>query len=240
MSKGMQYLTIKTAPPLKNGTPLAKAVFVTKTKKFGEVTKEEVLSVKRPILVTGANSSGKSRWIKRLREDAARIWAMKPAAPLYLSAARPLAAWTDTKELELWWAGRKNCDDQRHWTKLKAWERVDFLPLYLAETKAVLFVDDAHLITGRKLKVLEECISAAVVFVMGTAEENRLAPTVRHNVMYRQPQIFRLKTEVAYDATPLVMWCFIAAAALAQMWMLVMVLGGLKLLGSGRRATKQN
>lgn len=237
----MHYLTIKKQPSAKrqNGREVAQAYYVHKARKYGKVIEQQCISVKRPILVTGANASGKTRWLTRLHESSGMIWNQRTATPLYLSAARPLSAWTDTKPLELWWAGRDNPSEIRHWTKLKAWERVDALPLYLEETGAVLFVDDAHLITGRKLKVLEECVRAAAVFVMGAEDEGRLGQTVRRDVLGRKPQVFRLSTDVAYDATPLMMWFLIVIASLMQFWILVAVLGGIKLLGSGRRATKQ-
>lgn len=237
----MRYLTIKSQPSAtrKNGREVAQAYYVHKNRKYGKVIEEQCISVRKPILVTGANSSGKTRWLDRLHEAAGKIWNQRTATPLYISAAKPLSAWTDVKHLELWWAVRDNPEEMRHWSKLKAWERTDALPIYLKETGAVLFVDDAHLISGRKLKILEECVRAAHVFVMGAEDEGRLGQTVRRDVIRREPQIFRLSTEVAYDVTPLLMWCLIAVAAILQMWMLVMVLGGLKLLGSGRRATKQ-
>jgi hypothetical protein len=237
----MRYLTIKTqsSATRKNGREVAQAYYVHKNRKFGQVIEQQTISVKKPILVTGANSSGKTRWLDRLHEAAPKIWNQREATPLYISAAKPLSAWTDVKHLELWWAVRDNPDEQRHWSKLKAWERTDALPIYLKETGAVLFVDDAHLITGRKLKILEECVRAAGVFVMGAEDEGRLGQTVRRDVIRREPQIFRLSTDVAYDATPLLMWFLIAIAAVMQFWILVAVLGGLKLLGSGKRATKQ-
>lgn len=237
----MRYLTIRAQPHAtrKNGREVAQAYYVHKNRKYGQVIDQQCISVKKPILVTGANSSGKTRWLDRLHDAAGKIWNQREATPLYISAAKPLSAWTDVKHLELWWAVRDNPDEQRHWSKLKAWERTDALPLYLRETGAVLFVDDAHLITGRKLKILEECVRAAAVFVMGAEDEGRLGQTVRRDVMRREPQVFRLSTDVAYDATPLLMWCFIALAILVGAWALAAILGGIKLLGSGRRATKQ-
>lgn len=237
----MRYLTIKTQSNAtrKNGREVAQAYYVHKNRKFGQVIEQQTISVRKPILVTGANSSGKTRWLDRLHEAAPKIWNQREATPLYISAAKPLSAWTDVKHLELWWAVRDNPEEDRHWSKLKAWERTDALPIYLKETGAVLFVDDAHLITGRKLKILEECVRASGVFVMGAEDEGRLGQTVRRDVIRREPQIFRLSTDVAYDATPLLMWFLIAIAAVMQFWILVAVLGGLKLLGSGKRATKQ-
>ena len=236
----MRFLTIKTHQRKRaDGRESAQAFYVHKNRKFGDVISSQCISVKSPVLVVGAHASGKSYWLDRLRADAHRVWASRAAEPLYLASVRPLSAWTDTKPLELWWASRKNTDDTRHWSKLKAWERVDALPLYLKETGAVLFVDDAHQLSGRKLKLVQDCVRASAVFVMTTADENRISPSLRKDVLAQQPQTFRLNTDVAYDVTPLFMWFLIAGALIAGAFELALILGGLKMLGSGKRATKQ-
>jgi len=236
----MQFLRIKNRNRKRaDGRSWAEARVIRKTRKFGQVIEDRQISIKRPVLITGAHASGKTYWLERLRANAGRIWASIDAEPLHLAATRPLSAWTDVKHLELWWAGRENSGDDRHWTKLKAWERVDALPLYLEETGAVLFVDDAHGLSGRKLKVVQDCVRAAKVWVMAAADEGRIAPGLRKDVMAAEPQTFRLDSEVAYDATPIVLWLLIVLAMAMGSWELAAVLGGLKLLGSGRRAAKQ-
>jgi hypothetical protein len=100
-------------------------------------------------------------------------------------------------------------------------------------------VDDAHQLSGRKLKLVQDCVRASGVFVMTTADENRISPSLRKDVLAQQPQTFRLNTDVAYDVTPLFMWCLIAGALIAGAFELALILGGLKMLGSGKRATKQ-
>jgi hypothetical protein len=54
----------------------------------------------------------------------------------------------------------------------------------------------------------------------------------------RDPQIFRLDTDVSYDATNLFMWAVLVACLAAGWFEAAMVLGGLKMLGSGRRAAR--
>ncbi len=237
----MKFLTIKKHQrERKDGRDHAQAFVVVKERKFGPVISQQGISTKKPVLITGANASGKSYWLDRLMKDAARIWASRAdAEPLYLAATRPLASWTDTKQLELWWAGRQNQEDDRHWKKLKAWERLDLLPEYLTETGAVLFVDDAHAISGRKFKIVQQCVRAAKVWVITAIDEGRLAPGLRQDVMQLEPQTFRLGSEVAYDATPVFMWFLIAVFVSLGYWEAAMAMGGLRLLGSGRRAARQ-
>jgi len=237
----MQFLRIKHRNRKRaDGREWAEARVIRKTRKFGQVIEDRQISVKRPVLITGAHASGKTYWLERLRTHAGRIWPSHAAEPLHLAATRPLSAWSDVKPLEIWWAGREHAGDDRHWSKLKAWERVDLLPVYLAETGAVLFVDDAHGLSGRKLKVVQACLRAAPVWVLAAADEGRIAPGLRKDVIAAEPQTFRLGTEVAYDATPVAMWFLIVLCMGMGYWELAMALGGLKLLGSGRRAARQN
>lgn len=237
----MQFLTIKKHHRQRqDGKEHAQAIVVKKNRKFGEVESQKCLKTTLPVLLTGAHASGKSYWLDRLYKDAARVWASRSSfEPLNLSAIRPLSAWTDSKALETWWAMRDNSNEERHWSKLKAHERTDALPLYLKETKAVLFVDDAHTLSGRKLKLVQECVRVAGVWVLTCSDEGRLSPGLRKDVLFAEPQIFRLDTDVAYDVTTVLMWIFIAIATGMGMYELAVVLGGLKMLTGGNRASKQ-
>jgi hypothetical protein len=102
----------------------------------------------------------------------------------------------------------------------------------------VLFIDDAHKLAGRKLQIARKCVISSRLFVMAASEEQRLPPNLRNVVLRRDPQIFRLNSEVAYDTTNLFMWAFLVACLAAGWWEAALVLGGLKALGSGRRATR--
>lgn len=162
------------------------------------------------------------------------------AEPIYLAAIWSVSDWTDGKHLESWWAARsQQIGEDRHWKKLSAGERQRALPLYLEETGAVLFIDDAHKLTAKKLEIVKTCIRASSVWVMTTSDEGRIAPGLRKDVLYFEPQTFRLDTDVAYDATPLFMWALLAVFMSMGYWEAAMAIGGLKMLGSGRRAARQ-
>jgi len=237
----MQFLTIKKHQRTrKDGNEHAQAFVIKKNRKYGQVLEQICVSTKKAVLITGAHASGKSYWLDRLHKDAARVWARIDAKPLHLAAVRPLSAWTDVKHLEIWWATRENLDDDRHWSRLKAWERVDYLPEYLRETGAVLFVDDAHNLSGRKLKLAQDCVRASKVWVMSAADEGRIAPGLRKDVLAAEPQTFRLDSEVAYDATSILMWIAMLVCLGFGAYEVAAVLGGLKMLASGSRATKQS
>ena len=234
----MEYLKIKNGKNQKraDGTHYAVPLFITKNRKYGKVTSEQAISVKKPILVTGAHDSGKTRWLMRLYENSTAIWGSKIKSPaLYLDSLSPLSAWIDAPALAEWWDKQ---DPDTPWQKLKQHDRAEALPTYCQETKAVLFIDDAHKLAGRKLQLARQCVLASKIFVIASSEEQRLSPNLRSVVMRREPQIFRLDSEVAYDATKIIMWMVIATCIAAGFWEGAAVLGGLQALGSGRRAAR--
>ena len=240
----MEYLKIKRAKSQvrADGSRYAVPLLVTKSKRFGKVISEQTISRKKPILVTGAHDSGKTRWLTRLHEHAAEIWGAKiKAEPLYLDTLSPLAAWCDTPAVGQWWDAKQAelpANERQPWKSLKQYERSDALPAYCQDTSAVLFIDDAHKLAGRKLQIARQCAMATRITVVAASEEQRIPPNLRNVLMRRDPQIFRLDTDVAYDATHILMWTFVVACLAAGWWEAAVVLGGLKALGTGRRAAR--
>ena len=249
----MQYLKIRKGRSQirADGSQYAVPLLVTKDRKYGNELDQTCITRKRPLLITGAHDSGKSRWLTRMYDDAMPIWgARHKSPPLFLSALRPLAAWSDTPCVRDWWEeGRKKetikfeDDDitppRLPWAKLKQWERSEALPDYCRDTGAVLFIDDAHKLAGRKLEIARLCVLSSRIHVVAASEEQRISPNLRAVIMRRDPQVFRLDSEVAYDATGLLMWLFIALSMGAGFWEVSLVLGGLKALGNGRRSSRQ-
>ena len=74
----MKYLRIKGKSSSSNSrrkttTKNIIPLIIEKNRKYGTVTKEKALSRKDPVLITGAHSSGKTRWLERLYEQALDI-----------------------------------------------------------------------------------------------------------------------------------------------------------------------
>lgn len=240
----MEFLRIKrTKKQVRaDGTRYAVPILITKTRKYGDVISEQNISIKKPVLVTGAHDSGKTRWVTRLHEHASEIWGSKiKADPLFLDTLSPLAAWCDTPAVGAWWDDEQKklpLDDRLPWKKLKQHERSEALPAYCEATKAVVFIDDAHKLSGRKLQIARKCIIASRLWVIAASEENRIPPNLRTILLRRNPQIFRLDTEAAYDATHILMW-FITISLLAiGWWEAALIVGGMQALGTGRRAAR--
>ena len=240
----MEFLKIRNSSSQvrADGTKFAVPLFVTKHKKYGAVASEEPISVKRDIMLTGAHDSGKTRWLTRLYEQSDRIWTKSKSPAIWLGALRPLAAWSDQQQLIDWWSKKVSTDPVNYepWNKLPAWRRQELIPDYLKDTGAILFVDDAHKLSGRKLQLARLCAMSAKICVISTTEEQRIAPNLRSALLKRDPQIFRLDSEVAYDATKPLVWLIALVALGAGWWEISLVLGGMQALAGGRRSSKQD
>jgi hypothetical protein len=196
----MEYLTIKRSKNRlrADGSQYALPVFVTKTEKYGKRISEKAISVKKPVLITGEPDSGKTRWIKRLHEHAMEIWGTKSRSePLLLEARSPLASWGNTPAVRAWWKQQQQnlpADQRKPWSALKQEQRSAALPAYCADTGAVLFIDDAHkLLGGHKLKLANQCLQAARIWVIASYKEARLPAKLHQQIEQSEPQRFNLR-----------------------------------------------
>lgn len=239
----------------------------TKTGYMGDVTNTETISKKRNILITGAHHSGKSKAINKLFDEAERIWFYQVAPyqhsnvakesrgqdkpvlqrgqtlddwvfpePVMLNGITPLSKWTEHDGVKQWYENK----GEGEYKKIPAWKRVELIPEYLKETRAVLFVDDAHRLTGRKLQIAKACMESGFRIVVCSSDENRLSPSIRRLFLDSKPQILRLNTDVAYDATHLFIWSFVMIFMVTGMTELAGVLGFMQVMSGGRRGSKQD
>ena len=226
-----------------------------KDRKYGPVVDTEVIGRKTPTLITGAHDSGKSRMLEKLHSEERAIWGKKiDSAALWLGALRPLGAWSDAEHVAAWWDARAATlaakvgaggtavkpDLLRPWAKLKAWERAEALPDYLRDTGAVLFIDDCHKLAGRKLQIARECALTAKVWIASASDEQRIPPNLRSVMMRRDPQVIRLGSDVAYDATNVLTWILALVLLASGAWEASIVVAGLKTLSGGRLAARQD
>jgi hypothetical protein len=123
---------------------------------------------------------------------------------------------------------------------LRAYEKCDALVAWAHKNKVVLILDDAHKLAGRKLDLGIQLGRAAGILVTGTFAENSLPMSLRLLVDSRQPQRINLTSEAAYDVTAMGIWLVIIIALGAGWWQLAAVMGGMKVLGGGRRAARQS
>jgi len=152
-----------------------------------------------------------------------------------------VSSWTDQIHVEDWFDSKPNEHHDRpnrKWQSLNQQQRADQLERYLVATGALLFIDDAHRLTGRKLQIARLCLLSSKTWLIASAAENRLPPNVRPIIERRDPQRIRLSSDASYDATSTLMWGLVFGALVIGWWEVSLVLGGLKMLGSGRRAAR--
>lgn len=223
-------LMVRPAGALKNGEIRRVPVVRDRMRKYGHITKEELLSIKRDILITGPNASGKTRWLIKLYEKGQAIW---HAERFLIRSINPLAAWIEDDRIKAY------VDTHAIWSKTSANQRIEEMIDWMHTRRVVLLLDDAHKLTGRKLDIaIRLCREAHVLCVSASSEQN-IPITLRMLIDSRNPQRVLLQSDAAYDMTGLVLWLFILAAISVGWWQLAAVVGGAKVLAGGRRAAKQ-
>lgn len=224
-------LMLRPAGKLKTGEARRVPIVRERFRKFGTITNEEVLSIKKDILITGPNACGKTRWLRKLQERGGEVWRMDR---FMIRAVDPLIVWVENDliraHVEL------HCGD---WAKVKSHQKVEDMIEWMHTQRIVLLIDDAHKLTGRKLDIAIRLAREATVLCVSATSEQAIPITLRMLIDSRAPQRILLKSDAAYDMTGLVLWLFILAAISVGWWQLAAVVGGAKVLAGGRRAAKQ-
>lgn len=244
----MRYLKIKRIKtPRADGSEMKTASIIDTPRRYAKSHERKETCIKRTKsqLITGAHDSGKTRWLLRLYENWEPIWSAKiKDDPVFISALDPVSDWVDTAHVEAWFdeqeydqAEREN-RERRKWRKLSQKQRINELSRYLHETGTLLFLDDAHKLTGRKLQFCRQLIMSTRIWIMTACAENRLSPSLRTLIERSDPQRTALESDASYDATRIMLWLMIAGFTATGIWEAALILGGLQMLGTGRRAAK--
>ena len=71
----------------------------------------------------------------------------------------PLSSWVEVKGIAKWHQDKEvQSEDYTPWGKLNLQLKADLLADYLLDTQALLFIDDAHKLTGRKAQIARKCL----------------------------------------------------------------------------------
>ena len=232
----MRFLKLKMTHRRDDGSPMRSPIVVDAPRKYApdSARTHKALCKRKCQLLMGAHDSGKTRWLSRIHNAHYEIYG-KVATPVFLSGLQPILTWTDQPHVIEW---HNHSDNVTPWKALNQHQRAERIADYLTETKAILYLDDAHKLTGRKCQIARQCLLSAKIWLMTTSDENRLPPNIRTLVESREPQRTRLQTEASYDNTVLFMWLLAAILAMAGAWEAATVLAGLTALGSGRRSAR--
>lgn len=239
----MRFLKLRTdhKRTRKDGSKYVTPLVVDAPRRFAPSRDRKETSLRRTQcqLITGAHDAGKSRWLTRLRDTRHEIWGKK-SQPVLLEGLMPLSSWVEVKGIETWYAQSDGelSEDKTPWHKLNLQQKADLLSDYLIDTQSLLFIDDAHRLTGRKAQIARKCLLSAKIWLMTCSEEGRLPPSIRPIVERREPQRINLESDVSYDTTKALIWFMVAMCVVAGAWEAGAVIGGLQMLGSGRRSTR--
>lgn len=209
-------------------------VYRVRGRKFGPVVHEQALRRTKDIAIYGPHAAGKSRWLAKLHEGAAEVWLDQPS--IRIGGLDPLGQWLEQPAVEAW---HDSLASGQAWAKLKQHNRIEALIRWAQSQKAVVLLDDAHKITGRKAAVALRLVEAAGIVVHTASEETRIAMSLRMVLARRAPQVIRLSSDAAYDYTNVLTWLLCLVAAAMGAWPIAAAIGGLKMLGRGSRAAKQ-
>ncbi len=188
-------------------------------------SKETYISKRKSVLITGDGDSGKTRNLIKIWDKRADIWKKKPH--ILLNAITPLDEWIGTNREYL--PVIKN---------EKQWQTVKRLIKFCADKKAVVFIDNAHKLTGRKLDIAKACASRNVVYATALSE-NRIPATIRQNITYNCLR-FNLGTKVAYDATQGLIIIIALGAFFLGMNEIGILAGVFAMLKAGRLGSNNN
>lgn len=229
----MMMLLLRPHGTRRNGQKRRVPVVRERDRRYGRVLDERVLSVTRDLLISGPHASGKSRWLDRLFNKAPEVWGSRPI--LYLRTIEPLQRWYEDPRVIASVEKRGQV-----WNRLKTYERSDELIRWVTESKAIVMMDDAHKLAGRKLDVATRVATNANQLVVSCFDEQQIPISLRLLLVQRKPQRVLLESKAAYDATSMALWLSILIALMAGWWQLAGVLGGMKVLAGGKRAAKQS
>lgn len=236
----MHMLLLRPERTRADGTRVRKPVVRVRARKFGPVASETVLSIRRDLAIYGAAQAGKTRWLAKMHEGAAAIWS-KDRPVLHLRALDPLGAWAEDPRVIADNDTAAAQDAQRRpWVKLRGFERLAALVTWVEKVRTVLIFDDVHLLNGRKADIARQLIAGCSLIVYSATEPQRIPMSLRTLLQRREPQEVNLNSEAAYDASGVFFWFLILLTAMAGAWPVAGALGGLKVLGGGRRAAKQS
>ena len=244
----MRFLKIKRIKaPRADGSEMKTASIIDTPRRFSKSHERKETCIKRTKsqLITGAHDSGKTRWLERLYDDWEPIWSAKiKSQPVYISALDPVSDWVDAAHVAKWFeaqareAAEQAGGEPRSWRKLSQKQRISETARYLHETGTLLFLDDAHKLTGRKLQFARQLMMSTRIWLMTASAENRLSPSLRTLVERASPQRTELDSDASYDATRIMLWLMIAGFTVSGVWEAALILGGLQMLGAGRNAAK--
>lgn len=236
----IKFLKIKRTKKVRkrDGTKATHMFYIERDGKRGKIITEKAISSKKPVLICGRASSGKSRWLKRIADNSPQIWRKLTAPAILLEANEPVTEWRDKEPIINWW---KTKNPDKEWSKLPNPKKIKVLIDYVNQNWTIVLVDNLDKLTGKKLDVIKEVLRASKsrIWICSAIAENRINPSLRNFIMKSDPQTFTLNSPVAYDATNAITVIACVAFVFMGWFQLAMILGGIRMASRGYFSSKQ-
>ncbi len=178
----------------------AEVYYREKPKTGAKCTTETYIKKTKSVLITGEAASGKSRNLHKVWLKRNAIWTKKPS--VLINSNTPLSEWIDTNKDYL-----KISKGEKQYQTLKK------LQDFCQAQKTIIFIENAHKLTGRKLDIARAMAYKNVVYATALSE-NRIPATIRQSITANCLRL-RFGTKVAFDGTQALI---IAVALLAFMF----------------------
>jgi len=235
----------------KRGNGKVSASFREKAYKFGDVIGIESVQVrKRFLVIAGKLSSGKTRYLTKLCDNAAKIWSDQLRPYAHTRNAVAMASRDDrpvfkVKSDDIGWlfpapvlilanasqaewlelphvAAWWDLQVEMPYKKLKAHEKRNAVVEYLKQTRAVLFIDDLDKVTPKKIQFFKDMLTVASRVVMTASSFNQIPQGLRMIITQNEEsfQHVELATDASFDATHYVMLLVIMISVMSGQWAL--------------------
>ena len=226
----MQYFRIRSPRTIKNSNGVVnkrpyEVYFAKKSNVFGK-RNETYIPKKASVLLLGQDGSGKSKQLHKLYSLKEKIYHRHKKNFVYINCNDSVSDWI-YHNLGEYYDDYLDDDSERR----SLYNKIQALVNY--SEKAIVFIDDLHKASGRKLEVLKDIKRNSKSFIATATQKHHINKTLL-KIMGRDYKELHLSTEAAKDATHVFLVVFLMGLVVTGNIELAM------LLTAGRLMLKQN
>jgi hypothetical protein len=206
-------------------------------KKMFDKAKEKYISKKQWIFIHGAEGSGKSRHLEKLKEKADLVWKkleiihIKNTDSISEILHKALGEEAE-KYLDI------ETDDGQEITLDTKKQYIQIEALVQKSKSSVVIIDNIDKFTGKKLEILKDILHNCKIAVYTASSEDMINRTIRKIIYKRVGKNINdisLKSTTSKDATNILFGMFIIALFIAGMPEVAMVVMGARMLSKGAK-----
>jgi len=194
----VQYLRLKH-----NKNKTSKSIlFRERNKVYSKRYKEQYVPKKNSILITGLESSGKSKMLLKLYEEKENVYP-KSKGFILIKCTDSLSDWfRNIDESDV-----NNYLDELEEDEVKMIEndlKKQYMKIQILLNKTknkILFVDDIDKVTGKKKEVMKDLLRASKIVIATSQDDKKMDKSIVNFFYKTEHTIIPLGTQNSYDAT---------------------------------------